>query len=87
MHRPSKKEAYSPQPHFHFWIPRRPRQVFFVSIGKPSYRFVVWREAVRSLSQAYMSTMLDRILKDLDMAHEYKGFDVIAIVCDGASEQ
>lgn len=62
-------------------------QVYFVSIGKPDYRFVVFREAVVSISNDYIATMLDEILLALFLAHEDKFFDVIATWCDGASEQ
>lgn len=61
--------------------------MFFVSLGNPEYKFVVWREAVRSLSTDYIQRMLTRTMRFLAMAHPDKGFDVIATVCDGASEQ
>lgn len=63
------------------------KEVLFVSTGNPAYRFVVWREAVRSLAQNYVTTMLDEILFELAAAHQDKGFDVIATMCDGAAEQ
>ena len=62
-------------------------QVFWVSLGKPEYKFVVWREAVRSLSADYISTMLEEVMVDLATAHEDKGFDVVCTMCDGAAEQ
>ena len=62
-------------------------QVFFVSIGKPEYRFVVFREAVKALSADYIKTMLHDILYALGGAHQDKSFDVIATWCDGAAEQ
>ncbi|CAN0328809.1 unnamed protein product [Ectocarpus fasciculatus] len=62
-------------------------EMFFVSLGNPEYKFVVWREAVRSLSTDYIQRMLTRTMRYLATAHTDKGFDVIATVCDGASEQ
>lgn len=61
--------------------------MFFVSLGKPEYKFVVWREAVRSLSTDYIQRMVVTAARYLAAAHKDKGFDVIATVCDGASEQ
>lgn len=62
-------------------------QVSFVSIGKPDYRFVVFREAVVSLTHDYIATMVEAVLIALAGAHEDKTFDVIATCCDGGSEQ
>lgn len=61
--------------------------MFFVSVGKPEYKFVVWREAVRSLSTDYIQRMLVMVMRFLMVAHPDKAFDVIATVCDGAAEQ
>ncbi|CAM9931894.1 unnamed protein product, partial [Ectocarpus sp. 13 AM-2016] len=61
-------------------------EMFFVSIGKPEYKFVVWREAVRSLSTDYIQRMLIRVMRYLAMAHPDKAFDVVATICDGAPE-
>ncbi|CAN0468049.1 unnamed protein product, partial [Ectocarpus sp. 12 AP-2014] len=61
-------------------------EMFFVSVGNPEYKFVVWREAVRSLSTDYIQRMVFTCMRYLAMAHRDKGFDVIATVCDGASE-
>ncbi|CAM9700634.1 unnamed protein product, partial [Hapterophycus canaliculatus] len=61
-------------------------EMFFVSLGKPEYKFVVWREAIRSLSTVYIQRMVMTAARYLACAHEDKGFDVIATVCDGASE-
>lgn len=61
--------------------------MFFVSVGKPEYKFVVWREAVKGLSTDYIQRMVVRVMRFLAAAHQDKAFDVIATVCDGASEQ
>ncbi|CAM9770889.1 unnamed protein product, partial [Hapterophycus canaliculatus] len=61
-------------------------EMYFVSLGNPEYKFVVWREAVRSLSTDYIQRMLTTAMRYLAIAHQDKGFDVIATVCDGASE-
>ena len=58
-----------------------------MSIGKPEYRFVVFREAVKALSADYVKRMLYDILFALGGAHQDKGFDTIATCCDGAAEQ
>lgn len=62
-------------------------KVFWVSLGKPDYKFVVWREAVRSLNPDYIMRMCDDIMTALAHAHVDKGFDVVATCCDGAAEQ
>ncbi|CAN0196102.1 unnamed protein product [Scytosiphon promiscuus] len=62
-------------------------EMYFVSLGNPEYKFVVWRQAVRALSTDYIQRMLVTTMRYLAIAHEDKGFDVIATVCDGASEQ
>lgn len=61
--------------------------MFFVSVGKPEYKFVVWREAVRGLSADYIQRMVVTAMRHLAVAHQDKAFDVVATVCDGASEQ
>lgn len=62
-------------------------QVFWVSIGDPEYKFVVYREAVRSLASYKINVMLNQIMVKLYGAHQDKHFDVVATVCDGAAEQ
>lgn len=62
-------------------------QAYFVSAGNPKYKFVVWREGVRALNTDYIQRMLATVMRELAMAHQDKGFDVIATVCDGAAEQ
>lgn len=62
-------------------------QMFFVSLGKPDYKFVVWREAVRSLSTDYIQRMIYSTARALALAHPDKAFDVITTVSDGAAEQ
>lgn len=61
--------------------------MFWVSIGQPAYKFVVWREAVRSLNADYIVRMCDIVMKKLSHAHVNKGFDVVGTVCGGAAEQ
>lgn len=62
-------------------------QVFWVSLGNPTYKFCVFREAVRGLTGPKLARMLDDIMTSLYQAHSDKNFDVIGTVCDGAAEQ
>ena len=61
--------------------------MWWISIGKPKYKFCVYREAVRGLSGPKISRLLDEIMFRLYEAHPDKKFDVMGTVCDGAGEQ
>ncbi|CBN76029.1 hypothetical protein Esi_0281_0015 [Ectocarpus siliculosus] len=61
-------------------------KVFWVSLGNPTYKFCVFREAVRGLTGPKLARMLDDIMTSLYQAHSDKNFDVIGTVCDGAAE-